>query len=121
MAPVLDELFHVIGDRAVFPLLAATLVWPVVTDHLDQVDDAVETVFDAPRKLDRDRVRRSEPVTDHVHGAEEVGAGPIHLVDEADPRDLVTVRLTPNGFGLWLHAGYRVEDRDRAVEHAEAA
>ena len=34
---------------------------------------------------------------------------------------VVPVGLAPHGFGLRLHAGHGVEDRDRAVEHAQRA
>src|SRR5947209_1945553 len=44
-----------------------------------------------------------------------------HLVDEADPRYAVPVGLPPDGLGLGLYAGHGVEDRDRAVEHAQRA
>src|SRR3546814_17645005 len=47
---------------------------------------------------------------------EEVGADPVHLVDEADPRNLVLVGLPPHRLGLRLDAGDRVEHRDGAVE-----
>ena len=60
-----------------------------------------------------------EPVLDHVDAAEEVGADAVHLVDEAHPRHVVLVGLPPHGLGLGLDAGDRVEDRDRAVEHAQ--
>ena len=49
----------------------------------------------------------------------EVGARAVHLVHEADPRDLVAVGLAPDGLGLRLDAGDGVEHRDRAVEHAQ--
>jgi hypothetical protein len=51
----------------------------------------------------------------------EIGAGAVHLVDEAHAGHLVFVGLAPHGLGLWLYTRDAVEDRDRAVEHAEAA
>jgi hypothetical protein len=51
----------------------------------------------------------------------EVGAGAVHLVDEADARHAVLVGLAPHGLGLRLDAGDPVEHRDRAVEHAQRA
>ena len=71
------------------------------------------------RDLDRHGVR-AEAVLDHLHAAPEVGAGAVHLVDEADARDAVSVGLAPDGLGLRLDAGDGVEDDDPAVEHAEA-
>ena len=86
--------------------------------HPDQVDDAAELVFRADGQLNRDRVAlelgldlRQRPV--------EVRADAVHLVDEADARHAVLVRLAPHGLGLRLDAGHRVEHRDRAVEDAQ--
>ena len=62
-----------------------------------------------------------EAVPDHVDAAEEVGADAVHLVDEADARDVVLVGLAPDRLGLRLDTGDRVEDRDRAVEDAQRA
>ena len=53
--------------------------------------------------------------TQHV----EVGADAVHLVDEAHARHAVRVGLTPDGLGLRLDAGDRVEHGDGTVEHAE--
>ena len=62
--------------------------------------------------------RRSRIVSDrHV----EVGADPVHLVDEGDPRDAVLVGLAPDGLRLRLDAGDGVEDGDGAVEDAQRA
>ena len=61
----------------------------------------------------------SQAVLDHLDRALEVGAGAVHLVDEADARDVVAVGLAPDGLGLRLDAGDGVEDRDGAVEHAQ--
>ena len=45
----------------------------------------------------------------------------VHLVDEADARDVVLGRLPPDGFGLRFDAFLAVEHGDRAVEHAQGA
>ena len=62
--------------------------------------------------------RRSIIVCD---AAVEVRADAVHLVDEGDARDAVLVGLAPDGLGLRLDAGDGVEQRDRAVEHAQRA
>ena len=74
----------------------------------------------ADRDLDRERVG-AEPVAHRLDRLEEVGAGAVHLVDVGDPRHAVLVGLAPDGLGLRLDAGHGVEQRDRAVEDAEAA
>ena len=88
--------------------------------HLDEVDDAGERVLLADGDLHGHGVR-AEAIAHRLHGGEEVRAGAVHLVDEGDARNLVLVGLPPDGLGLRLHAGDRVEDGDRAVEDAEAA
>src|SRR5213076_2830811 len=62
-----------------------------------------------------------ESLADHLDAPAEVGADAVHLVDEAEAGDVVLVRLTPDGFRLRLHTRDRVEDRNRAVEHAQRA
>ena len=86
--------------------------------HLDEVDDAAELALRPDRQLD-DGDGRVETLPDHVDAAEEVGADAVHLVDEADARHVVLVGLAPDGLGLRLDAGDRVEHRDRAVEDAQ--
>ena len=60
-------------------------------------------------------------ITDRLDGELEVGSQLIHLVDEADARNIVLVGLAPHGLGLGLNALLAVEDRDGAVEHAQGA
>ena len=72
----------------------------------------------ADGQLDDERVGL-QAVDDHLHGAVEVGADAVHLVDEAHARHLVGVGLAPHGLGLRLDAGDRVEHGDGAVEDAE--
>ena len=74
----------------------------------------------AERDLDRHRVG-AEALADRVDRAPEVRAGAVHLVDEADARDVVAVGLAPHRLGLRLDAGDAVEHRDGAVEHAQRA
>ena len=88
--------------------------------HVDEVDHADEVLFLADRDLHRHRVG-AEALAHGLDGGEEVRAGAVHLVDERDARHLVLVGLAPDGLGLRLDAGDRVEDGDRAVEDAQAA
>ncbi len=110
---------HLGGDLLFGPLLAHAVV-PDQGPHVDQVDDAPEPALGADGELDHggDRV---EAVLDHLHALVEVGAGPVHLVDEADPGDLVLVGLAPHRLGLGLHAGHGVEHGHRPVEHPQRA
>ena len=88
--------------------------------HLDEVDHAEELVFRADGELNRDRVG-FELGDDLIERALEVRADAVHLVDEADARDAVLVGLAPDGLGLRLDAGDRVEHGDGAVEDAQRA
>ncbi len=63
---------------------------------------------------------RPEAVLDRLDAAPEVGAGAVHLVDEAEARHAVAVGLAPDRLRLRLDTGDAVEDDDRAVEHAQA-
>src|SRR5207253_8990168 len=74
---------------------------------------------DADRQVQYGRPR-AEAVLDHADAHVEIGTGPVELVDEAHPRNLVLLRLPPDRLGLRLDAGNAVETGDRAVEHAQA-
>ncbi len=86
--------------------------------HRNEVDDAEEVTLGADRQLDRHRVR-AEAVDHRLHALLEVGADAVHLVDVGDPRHVVLISLAPHRLGLGLDAGDGVEQRDRAVEHAQ--
>ena len=89
--------------------------------HPDEVDDARRT---RPRRRSAaGSGRRCAPRRSIIVCTEplEVRADAVHLVDERDARDVVLVGLAPDGLGLRLDAGDRVEQRDRAVEHAQRA
>ena len=116
---------HVGRDLDLVPLGAELLVVPDQGLHLDEVDQADERLVGlratgADGQVDDGR-GGLQAVLDHVDGAVEVGADAVHLVDEAHPRDLVLVGLTPHGLGLRLDAGDRVEHRDGTVEDAQRA
>ncbi len=88
--------------------------------HADQVDHAGERVLGTDRHLDRHRVgaqTRAHLIVD----LEEIGADPIHLVDEGEARHGVLVGLAPDRLGLRLHAAHRAVDHARAVEHPHRA
>src|SRR5262245_18560971 len=99
---------------------AEILVVPHHALHAHQIDDALELLLGADRKLDRYRLG-AEPINDVLEALEEVRADLVHLVGEDDARDLVFVALTPDRFGLRLDALVAVEHAYRAVEHAQRA
>ncbi len=86
----------------------------------DQIDVADIVGLGADRQRQHHR-HSAEPLADHPDAAEEVGADPVHLVDEAEPRHAVLVGLAPHRLRLRLDAGDRIEHRDRAVQHPQRA
>ena len=115
---LVDEVGRDLLDRVVLALLG--LAAPGERTHADQVDDAEEVALVADRELEDER-DGAEAVDDHVDAAEEVGAGAVELVDEADAGNAVLVGLAPHGLGLGLDARDAVEHRDGAVEDAQRA
>ena len=110
---------QVLGDLLDLLLLAELVL---VDDrlHRHQVDHAEEATLGADRELNRYRLG-AETIDHRLHATLEVRADAVHLVDVRDPRDVVLVGLTPDGLRLGLDAGDGVEQRDRAVEHAQRA
>ena len=88
--------------------------------HPYQVDDALELVLAADRQLDRHRVGLQLGL-DLAERRLEVGADAVHLVDEADARHAVLVRLAPHRLRLRLHTRHGVEHGAGAVQHAQRA
>ena len=119
---LLDEVGGDLLDGVLGAHLDVTLrvAAPGECTHLDEVDDAFERGLGADRQLEDQRLG-AEALHDGVDGEVEVGAELVHLVDEADARDVVLVGLAPDGLGLGLDALLAVEDGDRAVEDAERA
>ena len=115
---LLGLLDQVGGDLLVMEARTQGLVVPDYGLHADQVDDPLEARLDAERKLEHQRLG-AEAVLDHLHGEEEVGADLVHLVDEDHARHAVFIGLAPYRLGLRLDALVGVEQRYRAVEHAQ--
>ena len=107
------------GDVGDLPLLAEVVL---VDDrlHVHEVDDPGELGLGADRQLHGHRVS-AEAVDHRLDRALEVGADAVHLVDEGDARHAVLVGLAPDGLGLGLDAGDRVEHGHGAVEDAQRA
>ena len=53
-------------------------------------------------------------------GLSEIGARPVHLVDEKEGGEIEAGALAPDGLGLGLDAPNAVDDQDGAVEHPHA-
>ena len=88
--------------------------------HGHEVYDSSEVVLAADRQRHNHGLG-PQVLLDHVHGAEEVGAHAVHLVDEADARHAVLVGLPPDCLALRLHARNAVKQRHRPVQDLERA
>lgn len=101
-APFLGSLLEVVRDLDGVVHLALDGLFGVHEGlHRHEVDDASEVGLRTDGELHDDR-DRAEALDDHVDTTEEVGTGAVELVDEADTRHAVAVRLTPDGLGLRL-------------------
>ncbi len=110
---------HLVGNR-LLDHVDAHLALEVEGLHPDQVDHALEAIFEADRKLHQHGVVL-ELLAQLIRHAERVGAGAVELVDEGEPRHVVAPHLAVDRHRLRLHAGDAAEHQDRAVEHAQAA
>ena len=110
---------QLLGDLDDLDLLAQVVA---VDDGLalDEVDDAAEEALLADGDLDRHGVG-AESLADGGHAPPEVRPGAVELVDEAEARHAVAVRLAPDRLRLGLDASHAIEDDDRAIQHAQAA
>ncbi len=96
------------------------LVVPQNRLHRDQVDHAEKLRFRANLNIDRHSAR-TQPVDDGRGRVNRIRASLVHLIDEANPGNLVLVGLAPHRLRLRLHAGDRVEAGNRAIENAQRA
>ena len=118
-APLL-RLFEAVGGDVLDADVGVVAFAVVDGLHVDQVDDAAEAVLLADRDHDGYGVA-VQLGADFFEHAVEVGAGAVHLVDEGDLGDFVLLGLVPDFLRLRLHAAHRAEERDGAVQDAQAA
>ena len=90
----------------------------IVRLHFDEIDDAFVVGFEADRNLHHDGVVL-ELLAQLCGDAKRVRAGPVGLVDEGEPRDVVAAHLPVDGHRLRLHAGDRAQHQNRAVENPQ--
>ena len=88
-------------------LRAHRLVVPEDRLHLDQIDDALEIRFCADRNLDAPPDARPAACGWCRVTCSKSAPALVHLVDEADARNLILVALPPDGLRLRLHAARR--------------
>ncbi len=90
----------------------------VVRLHFDEIDDAFVVAFEADRNLHHDGVV-FELFAQLCDDPKRVRPGPVGLVDEGEPRDVVAAHLPVDGHRLRLDPGDRAEDEDRPVENPQ--
>ena len=114
------DLAQILGDISVVQIDAAALLIKGDGLHAQDVHHAREGLARADGVGHDDRVRLQR-VADLLDRAVEVRADAVHLVDEAELRHHVLLALAPDLLGLGLDAAHGAEERDGAVEHAQAA
>src|SRR5206468_1610886 len=92
--------------------------WENVGDHLHEIDESSEVFFCANRKKQSMGVAL-QLCTDVVDRTVKIGSDAVHLIDERNTRDIILVRLTPDGFRLGLNTSNRVEYGNSTVQHTE--
>src|ERR1700761_8966646 len=120
VAHLLGLLLQVRRDLNDVILRAHRLVVPHDAAHLDEIHNTLELGLFADRNLNRNRTR-AQTIHDRRGRILKVRARLVHLVDEANARNLVLIGLPPHRLRLRLNALHRVERRARAVQHAQRA
>jgi len=123
---VLDhEVARLVGGRAVigrdfFVMVVGAQALAVPDDglHPHEIDDSLEGGLRADGQLNWDRLD-AQSVADGLDALLEVRADLVHLVDEHDPRNVVTIGLAPDRFGLGLDPLVAVEHGDAAVQNPQ--
>src|ERR1700676_332146 len=105
-------------NRAGDVFCADGVVGPRDRLHLDEIDDAFEFIFLADGNLNRDGLG-IEAFADGINGMFEIRAHLVDLVDEANSRNAVFIRLTPYFFRLRTHTMNSLEYSYSSVEYAK--
>jgi hypothetical protein len=87
--------------------------------HVQEVDQAFETIFLADREIQGRRLDL-DLFVDTGQGLEESRPFAVHAVDENDSREFVFIGVFPHLLGLEFNAAYGVYDYDRTVHDSEA-
>lgn len=107
---------NLIGDAN----LGATGTLKVNSLHVDKIDDALELVLSTNGNLDSSG-GNLELGVDLLDGLPGVGTHSVHLVDEGDSGDIITLHLTVDSDGLRLDAANSAQNHDSTVEDSESS
>ncbi len=106
------------GRNFLFDQIFAVGAFEVVGLHFDEVDHALQLVFEAYRNLHHAGLV-VQLFAEHFGHAERVSAGAVALVDEHHARHMVALHLAVDGNRLGLNAFHAGKNEDSAVKHAE--
>ena len=101
------------GSRSTSYLEPRLVVLEVDRLHVDEIDDPAVSRPRSPRGSGSGRAWRSASSFIISTQRREIGADPVHLVDEGDARHVVAVGLAPDRLGLRLDAARRRRRRRR--------
>ena len=107
-------------SRDILNIIISTLrlIMPVVSLHLNKVNNALEGLFCTDRKLDWTSVC-TKYIMDLASYLKEVSTRTVHFVHIADTRNIVLVCLTPYRLRLGLNATNSTISSHCAIEDAE--
>ena len=108
---------HIRRNRLHAHILAKVIVVNVGF-HVHQVDDSAEGHVMTDRQLNRHCVCMESGVN-HIDHTVEIGTGDVHLVDVHHSRNLILVRLSPNGFGLRLDTALCAQNGNCTVQDTQ--
>src|SRR6218665_1094908 len=91
---------------------------PHQCSHFDEVNDAKKRALRSDGQLN-DEGLCPETTDDCVYREIEVSAKFVHLIDEANTRNIVLIGLPPYRFGLGLNTFLAVKRGNGPVEHTE--
>lgn len=118
LALLFGETLQVSGQLVGSADLEATSSFKVHGLHLDQVNNTLELVFGTDGDLNSSR-GNLELGVDLLNSLPRVGAHTVHLVDEGDSGDIVTLHLTIDGNGLRLNTANGAQNHDGTIENSE--
>ncbi|MBA7567338.1 hypothetical protein ES708_09048 [subsurface metagenome] len=87
---------------------------------LHQVDDALKRSLAAQGQLHQQGLS-PQHLFNHRNGALEISPHPVHLIDETDTGNFISIRLVPYRLRLRLDTGHGIEDHHPTIQHPQAA
>lgn len=118
LALLLDELLEVLGDLVGAADLDSGGTFVVDGLTLDDINDTLKVVLGAHGDLDGSG-GNLELLVDLLNSLPWVGAHTVHLVDERQTRDVITLHLPIDRLSLRLHTGNSAKNHDGSIKNTE--